>query len=233
MGVGIPVTRSVTLLKEFSGSSPIFPLPDFVMFPKTGHAFHIFEPRYIDMVRSSLASDRFITMTLLKEGSGNRGSEDPPIHTIGTLSYLFDSKKLPNGDYNIMLMGLNKVLINEADRTYTYRRGAMTIVDEIEHWPEEGEDRQRLLQIFSRFLELSNTEPRLKLFDNPIIDSQMLTNLISALLPIPPSEQQKLLELPDVSLRLNVVYQYLEKEIEAEHRIEELKDILPIPPDWN
>ncbi len=227
------MSMPIALIKEFGGSSPIFPVSDSVLFPKTGQAYHIFEQCYIDMVKACLASDRFITVTLLKESNGKKYIGDPPIYNTGTLAYLFESKNLPNGEYDIMLMGLKKVLINEASRSYTFRRGAMTILNEIAHWPSEDADRQRLLDTFARFLTLSNKKTSLGLFDNPIIDSHMLTNMISALLPIPVSEQQKLLELQDVSLRLDVVLQYLEKEIDAERRIDELKDILPIPPDWN
>ncbi|NQU67739.1 MAG: hypothetical protein HQ510_07345 [Candidatus Marinimicrobia bacterium] len=61
----------------------------------------------------------------------------------------------------------------------------------------------------------------------------MITNIIASLIWIPVHEQQKLLELPDISLRLNVVCQYLEKEIEKEEPSSLLKESLPIPPDWN
>ncbi len=46
------------ILKEFNGSAPIFPLPNFVMFPKTAYSFNIFERRYRDMFSNIIKSDK-------------------------------------------------------------------------------------------------------------------------------------------------------------------------------
>ena len=54
------------LLKKYSGSSPIFPLPNIVMFPTVGNEFLIFEPRNKEMVENVIENEKFITMTLLK-----------------------------------------------------------------------------------------------------------------------------------------------------------------------
>ena len=64
------------ILKTYSGSCPIFPLPNFVMFPAVGNEFIIFEPRYIEMINYIKDKERFITMALLKAGS------DPLQHKI-------------------------------------------------------------------------------------------------------------------------------------------------------
>jgi len=221
------------ILKNYNGSSPIFPLPDFVLFPKTGHQFRIFEPRYKDMIKDALDSQRLITMALLKPGWEDDYEGDPPIYNVGTLSYLFKSKDLDNGEYNIMLMGLEKVIINEATKIHSYRRGAMTVIQDNVSWSSELEDRDRLVGLFSEFLELSKSNPKDNLFDNPAINTQMLTNLICSIIPIPIPEQQKLLELPDTGLRLDILIQYIQSLIETETQIDELKDILPLPEDWN
>ena len=41
---------------------PIFPLSNFIMFPKTTVPLNIFEPRYIDMVNDVMKSNKFIGM---------------------------------------------------------------------------------------------------------------------------------------------------------------------------
>ena len=41
---------------------PIFPLSNFIMFPKTTVPLNIFEPRYIDMINDSMKSEKFIGM---------------------------------------------------------------------------------------------------------------------------------------------------------------------------
>ena len=41
---------------------PIFPLSNFIIFPRTSVPRNIFEPRYIDMVNDSMKSNKFIGM---------------------------------------------------------------------------------------------------------------------------------------------------------------------------
>lgn len=221
------------LLDGFTGSSPIFPLPDFVLFPKTGHSFHIFEQRYKEMIKDALASDRFITLALLKEGWKDDYEGDPDFYNIGTLAYIFKAKEQSNGDYNITVMGMHKVEINEATKTHSYRRGAMTIQSEIVHWGSETADREELERLFTRFLNLSDSEADLDQFVNPLINPEMLTNLICAVMPIASVEQQKMLELPDVGLRNDILRRFIEKEIAAETKYDVLKPVFPLPPDWN
>ena len=40
----------------------VFPLSNFIIFPKTTVPLNIFEPRYIDMINDSMRSNKFIGM---------------------------------------------------------------------------------------------------------------------------------------------------------------------------
>ena len=87
------------ILKGYSGSSPIFPLPNFVMFPNIGNEFLIFEPRYIEMVQNVIENERFITITLLKPNWNNDYENSPKIYQIGTLCYLKKFENRKDGKY--------------------------------------------------------------------------------------------------------------------------------------
>ena len=39
---------------------PVFPLSNFILFPKTTVPLNIFEPRYIDMINDSMKSNKMI-----------------------------------------------------------------------------------------------------------------------------------------------------------------------------
>ena len=41
---------------------PVFPLSNFIIFPKTTVPLNIFEPRYIDMINDSMKSNKLIGM---------------------------------------------------------------------------------------------------------------------------------------------------------------------------
>ena len=72
---------SKEILKSFKGSTPIFPLPNFVMFPKTAYSFNIFEERYKKLISDSLSKDKLFCSTLLKEHSDKDCHHSSDFHT--------------------------------------------------------------------------------------------------------------------------------------------------------
>ena len=48
--------------EELPKTIPVFPLSNFIIFPKTTVPLNIFEPRYIDMINDSMKSNKFIGM---------------------------------------------------------------------------------------------------------------------------------------------------------------------------
>ena len=44
--------------KDLPVKIPVFPLSNFIIFPKTTVPLNIFEPRYIDMINDSMKSTR-------------------------------------------------------------------------------------------------------------------------------------------------------------------------------
>ena len=96
------------ILEKFSGSTPLFPLPDFVLFPLTGYTFRIFEERYIKMVEDVLQNEKLICVTRIDPKGTFTSSDEPKIHSIGTLAYIFNSKKLDNGEFVIMTFALKR-----------------------------------------------------------------------------------------------------------------------------
>ena len=51
---------------------PVFPLSNFIIFPKTTIPLNIFEPRYIEMVNESMSSNKLIGMIQPKNSSDNQ-----------------------------------------------------------------------------------------------------------------------------------------------------------------
>ena len=47
---------------DLPGKIPIFPLSNFIIFPRTTVPLNIFEPRYIDMIDDAMKSNRIIGM---------------------------------------------------------------------------------------------------------------------------------------------------------------------------
>jgi Lon protease-like protein len=112
---------------------PIFPLPNVVLFPDVFLPLHIFEPRYRDMTRAALDSDRLIGMVLLKPApSGSLSSAEltvpgdadvsehlrldtPAIFPVGCAGVISHVEEVEGGRFNIILRGLQKFRVTGED----------------------------------------------------------------------------------------------------------------------
>jgi len=100
---------------------PIFPLSNFIIFPKTTVPLNIFEPRYIDMVDDSMKSNKFIGMVQPKNNKENE-IQNPELYKIGCLGKITSFKETGDGRYLIELKGLIRFnIVNETNSNKKYR----------------------------------------------------------------------------------------------------------------
>ena len=70
---------------------PVFPLSNFIIFPKTTIPLNIFETRYIEMINDSMSSNKLIGMIQpLSQNSVNQ--EDINLHQVGCLGKIVSFK---------------------------------------------------------------------------------------------------------------------------------------------
>jgi uncharacterized protein len=117
---------------------PLFPLPNVVLFPSVFLPLHIFEARYREMVADALASDRMIGMVLLRPGWQRDYEGRPPIYRVGCSGVITHYEKLPDGEYNIVLRGLDRFQIVEEDDQRSYRRA---VIEPLAERPMTADDR--------------------------------------------------------------------------------------------
>ena len=90
---------------------PVFPINNFIIFPKTTVPLNIFEPRYISMINDSMSSDKLIGM-IQPKNTINKKSQ-PILHNIGCLGKITSFKETEEGRYMIELKGLIRFKILE------------------------------------------------------------------------------------------------------------------------
>ena len=83
---------------------PVFPLSNFIIFPKATVPLNIFEPRYIDMINDSMKSNKMIGMIQPKTSTDK--SNIPELHEIGCLGKVTSFKETEDGRYLIELKGM-------------------------------------------------------------------------------------------------------------------------------
>ena len=100
---------------------PLFPLPGVVLFPGAEIPLHIFEPRYREMTRHAIEANLPIGMVLLKPGFQENYEGSPDIHPVGCLGEITACETLPDGRFNLRLIGRSRFRIVGEDRSRSFR----------------------------------------------------------------------------------------------------------------
>ena len=101
---------------------PLFPLPEFLLYPRTVMPLRIFEPRYQQMVEDLLDTSGRLVIGAVVPGHERELLGAPPVHPVAGLGEIVKHEHLPNGHYVIMVMGLQRVRMNEVPSARLYRK---------------------------------------------------------------------------------------------------------------
>ena len=204
MSDGIPTPDEA--LRGFSGEVRLFPLPNLAMFPHVLQPLHIFEPRYREMVREALQSDRLIAMVLLREGWEDDYEGNPPVHSTACLGHIVADRQLEDGRYHIVLRGLARVrILEERPAAAPFRVARVELVDEVE--PDASSRavqamRDRLIQAFRGWLpQGSQAAQRFADLLDPTMPLGVLTDVIAYTIRLDVERKQPLLAEADVRRR--------------------------------
>ena len=92
---------------------PVFPLSNFIIFPKTTVPLNIFEPRYIEMINDAMSGNRIIGMIQPK----NNTPVKPSLYDIGCAGKITSFNETDDGRYIIILTGISRFKITEEIKT--------------------------------------------------------------------------------------------------------------------
>ena len=99
----------------------VFPLSNFIIFPKTTVPLNIFEPRYIEMINDSMKSNKLIG--LIQPKSSNNDQPLSILYNIGCLGKITSFKETEDGRYLIELKGIIRFkIIEELKSVKKYRQ---------------------------------------------------------------------------------------------------------------
>jgi Lon protease-like protein len=190
---------------------PVFPLSNFIIFPKTTVPLNIFEPRYIEMINDSMKSNKLIGMIQPKKTTDE--SSPPTLHKIGCMGKITSFKETEDSRYIIELKGLIRFnIVKEIHSNKKYREYEINFKD----FNKDLEDKKE--QIKFSDLELvfkdlkSLFEKRGFIINWKELEKQSLDETINALAMASPfslEEKQILLEAKNLSMRKNKIAEIL------------------------
>ena len=190
---------------------PIFPLSNFIIFPKTTVPLNIFEPRYVDMINDSMKSNKLIGMIQPKKPSDDLTS--PILHNIGCLGKITSFKETEDGRYLIELKGLIRFeLIKEIVTTTKYREYEVDF-KRFNHDLDEKKEELKFSDLELIFKDLKVLfEKRGFVINWKELEKQSLDETINALAMASPfslEEKQILLEAENLSIRKKKIAEIL------------------------
>ena len=187
---------------------PVFPLSNFIIFPKTTVPLNIFEPRYIDMIDDSMKSNKVIGMIQPKNKE-----KIPNLYNVGCLGKITTFKETDDGRYLIELKGLLRFdSMQEIKSDKKYRLLEVNYKNFYQDLNEKNEDLKftDLELIFKDFKSLF--EKRGFVLNWNALQNQSLDETINALAmasPFSMEEKQVLLEANDINVRKEKITQIL------------------------
>ena len=189
----------------------VFPLNNFIIFPKTTVPLNIFEPRYIEMINDSMSSNKLIGMIQPKNSVNNQLK--PNLHDVGCLGKIISFKETEDKRYMIELKGLIRFkILDEINTLKKYREYKIDFKNFYQDLEEEKEELKFSdLELIFRDLK-SLFEKRGFIINWKELEKQSLDETINALAMASPfslEEKQVLLEAKNLNVRKNKIAEIL------------------------
>lgn len=189
---------------------PLFPLPGAIVLPRARLPLHIFEPRYVQMLKDCMKTEtRLIGMIQPRPTP----SGEPRLSAIGCAGRLTAFSETEDGRYMITLTGISRFRLREEVQGFApYRRAKVDWTpfarDLGEAEPDPTLDREPFLALVGRFFlkeKLGTDWPSLR-----EAEAEMLINALSMLCPFAPEDKQALLEAPSLTTRRETLVTLME-----------------------
>jgi len=187
----------ISLPKEI----PVFPLSNFIIFPKTTVPLNIFEPRYIEMIDDAMKGNRIIGMIQPKSFNQNI----PNLYSVGCAGKITSFNETEDGRYLIVLVGVSRFKITEELITQKLYRKCKVDFKDFYYDLEENNEKIKFSDLELIFKKLKSLFIRQGyVIDWKELQKQSLNQAINALAMASPfslEEKQILLETAGLNER--------------------------------
>ncbi len=198
------------LNKDLPKKIPVFPLSNFIIFPKTTVPLNIFEPRYIQMIDDSMKSNRYIGMIQPKKTGDLK---KPDLYNIGCVGKITSFNETEDGRYLIVLNGVCRYeTINELSSNKLYRECEVNFKNFSNDLIEQKEqlsfsDLKQIFKDLKKLFESQGYQINWKDLENQSVEQTL--NTLSMASPFTIEEKQILLETQNLTERKNKLEEIL------------------------
>ena len=197
-------------IEDLPNKIAIFPLSNFIIFPKTTVPLNIFEPRYIQMIDEAMKGNRIIGIIQPKKTGDLK---KPNLYDVGCAGKITSFNETDDGRYLIILNGICRFkILDEIKNDNLYRECSVKYDDYSSDLKEKSHevkftDLELIFKNLKSLFQKQGYEINWKEIEKQNLDQTI--NTLSMASPFSLEEKQVLLESIDLSLRKQKLEQIL------------------------
>jgi ATP-dependent Lon protease len=194
---------------------PVLPLKDTVVYPLSVQSLGVGQERSIRLVDDVMRSNRLVVLVAQKSSDIEQaGPRD--IFNTGTVSRVVRMIRMPDGNIQIYVQGLERVEIGEFTQEKPYLAAHVTVRPDVEEEDKETEAIKRnVINYFQRLITLVQYMPEgVAAHALNLEEPRQVVYIIATFVQMELEQRQKLLELDSVRAKLQELSSYLTHELE-------------------
>jgi len=213
--VDFEVKEDADIVDDMSGV-PVLPLRDVVVYP------HMVIPLFVGREKSIVALDRAMNadkkiLLIAQEKADLDDPQPEDLYDIGTLATILQLLKLPDGTVKVLVEGGERATVDSITVGDHFSAEITLLTDEAQHDEREIDVLVRsIIAQFEQYVKLNKKVPPEILTSLSGIDEPgRLADTVAAHMALKLAEKQRILELCDISIRLEQILGIIEGEIDV------------------
>ncbi len=196
---------------------PLLPLRDVVVFPHMVIPLFVGRPKSIKALEAAMEAERRIMLVAQKAAAKDEPSVTD-MFEVGCISTILQMLKLPDGTVKVLVEGQQRARVNrieDGEQHFTANVSPVEIADKDPKSSEIEALRRAVMQQFDQYVKLNKKiPPEILTSISSIDDPGRLADTIAAHLPLKLDNKQIVLDLADVKLRLENLFEQIEREVD-------------------
>lgn len=194
---------------------PLLPLRDVVVYPHMVIPLFVGREKSIEALEAAMTGDKQILLLAQRNPADDDPGEDA-LYRVGTIATVLQLLKLPDGTVKVLVEGEQRGAVERFSEVDGHCRAEVSLIEEVDAPDRESEVFVRsLLSQFEQYVQLGKKVPAEVLSSlNSIDEPSRLVDTMAAHMALKIEQKQEILEIIDLSARVEHVLALLDAEID-------------------
>jgi ATP-dependent protease La len=204
-------------LEEFSKEHPILPLKNMMFFPGIPTPVNVGRSKSLKLIREIHKKDGILGVFCQKDANENDPGFDD-LFPVGIVARVVNIMKEDDDMTTILLMGTNRILLNEVTSKEPYLKGKFSLLKDIIPPKSDKEYKEQIRSVKEVTIKMLSEKMSLPDF---IVDSlrkskdnNYIINLAYSTVEATPEQKQEVIATNDVKEQLNILLTLIDREVQ-------------------